>query len=58
MSEHPRGHPGLGEPTDISADDLPSEADAPPPASSDADQMQDEGLGTGDGADPQPGGAG
>lgn len=55
-------HPGLGEATDISAADLSAqelaEADAPVPATSDADQMDDAGLGTGDGADVQPGGAG
>lgn len=52
-------HPGLGEGTDISAADLDVTADAPVPASSDADQLSDpESMGTGDGADTQPGGSG
>lgn len=52
-------HPGLGEGTDISAADLDVEQptdDTPP--TSDPDAMTDDGLGTGDGADVQPGGAG
>ena len=58
MSDTSSSHPGLGEPTDISAADLDVEAPAPTPASNDADQMDDADLGTGDGADVQPGGAG
>ncbi|MDP9433703.1 MAG: hypothetical protein M3P93_00265 [Actinomycetota bacterium] len=54
MSEHP----GLGEPTDISAADLDVEGEQDTPASNDPDQMNDPQLGTGDGADVQPGGAG
>ncbi|MCW2606418.1 MAG: hypothetical protein JWO60_1111 [Frankiales bacterium] len=57
MTDSPT-HPGLGEGTDISAADLDVEAPASTPASNDADQMEDAGLGTGDGADVQPGGAG
>lgn len=51
-------HPGLGEGTDISAADLDTEEPADTPASSDPDAMEDSELGTGDGADVQPGGAG
>ena len=53
-------HPGLGEGTDISAADLDLDAkpDDTPPPTSDPDAMNDDGLGTGDGADVQPGGAG
>lgn len=53
----PSSHPGLGEPTDISAEDL--DLDAPPtPASEDPAQRRDDELGSGDGVDVQPGGAG
>ena len=51
-------HPGLGQGTDISAADLDVEADVPTPVTNDADAMDDADLGTGDGADLQPGGAG
>ena len=54
MSEHP----GLGEATDISAADLDTDQAHDTPATNDADQMNDPDLGTGDGADLQPGGAG
>lgn len=55
MSEHP----GLGEATDITPQDALEEQERPEPAASgDAGAMQEDGLGTGDGADPQPGGAG
>ena len=54
MSEHP----GLGEATDISAADLDTDQEHDTPATNDADQMNDPDLGTGDGADLQPGGAG
>ena len=51
-------HPGLGEATDISAADLDVEAEHDVPATNDPGQMDDADLGTGDGTDVQPGGAG
>lgn len=58
MSDTSSDHPGLGQGTDISAADLDVEEPAPTPATSAADEMDDTELGTGDGADVQPGGAG
>ena len=57
MTDNPQ-HPGLGEGTDISAQDLDVEGGAPPPASLDPEQRKDDDLGAGAGVDVQPGGAG
>ncbi len=43
------GHPGLGEPTDISAADLDVESDHETPATNDPQAFDDQDLGTGDG---------
>lgn len=57
MTDNPT-HPGLGEGTDISAKDLDVEAPVEAPATLDPEQREDDQLGSGDGADVQPGGAG
>lgn len=57
MTDNPT-HPGLGEGTDISAKDLDVEAPVEAPATLDPEQRKDDELGSGDGADAQPGGAG
>ena len=58
MTNSSSSHPGLGEGTDISAADLETDAPTDTPVTNDPDAMNDPDLGTGDGADIQPGGAG